>query len=276
MQQAFGISDMSPPDNWDEALGRVWAALNRDAEIPAMDELYRALAPKRSLKDAKRLALSFDTSSLYRLGRGQAGADTLDYLRAQRVHPVVVPGQTLQEVWNNQVVGLRPLGRALQTRFGELESEAARLDHRFGDTGEKARDAIAALIDEYEDVFDEAAEATFRATIDVFRQSASVPFVPRLEFRQLAQVRHETKTPPGFKDSGHGDFFVWADLLYGLAQLDPDAIDGVVFVTNDTKADWSRSGVAHPLLAAEAAAVVPRPFELWTVEQLNKFVRAQG
>lgn len=262
-----------PRTEWPDPLSRVWQVLNRDLPLEALGNLHRSLLPERQLAGAQRLAIGFDTNAMYRVGRGRSGADVLDYLRARHHSPIIVPGQTLQEVWNNQIVGVVPLAKALQTKLLAIESEAEKLDQRFGVRGEEAKTALAGLLEEYGEVFDEEAEVAFHRTVELFLEKATVWYVPRLEFSQLARVRNKTKTPPGFKDEGDGDFFVWADFLYGLSSCDPAQVDGAVLVTNDTKSDWSRYGVAHPVLTAEATAVLAKPFELWTVQQLSAYVR---
>jgi hypothetical protein len=41
-----------------------------------------------------------------------------------------------------------------------------------------------------------------------------------------------------------------------------------VLVTDDRKIDWSRSGMAHPILVDEVKALVGVPFEIWNLEKL--------
>ena len=265
-----------PGADWPDALLRVWGALNREEPLYALEALHRSLSPVRQLEQAERLVIEFDTNSLYRVGRGRVGADILDYLRTRHDSPIIVPGQTLQEVWNNRIVGVVPLAKALRSKLGAIEDEAKKLDHRFGTRGEEAKAALANLQAEYAEIFDEEAEEAFLATVELLRSKGTVHYVPRTEFAVLARVRNDTKTPPGFKDHGDGDFYVWADFLYGLAEVSADQVDGVVLVTNDVKSDWSRNGFAHPLLAAEAAAVLDKPFELWTVSQLGTYVDRGG
>lgn len=258
---------------WDDALIYVWEVLNRNTPLEALHYLRQSCSPTRHLDEMQRLAFGFDTNAMFRLGLGSAGADVLDYLRTRHGGPVILPGQTLQEVWNNQLAGLLPLAKGLQAKFRDLETETLKLGERFGQRGEEVSAAVHALVEEYPETFDEETEKAFKETLDVFIEVASVPFVPRLEFGQLAQPRHNSKTPPGFKDVGDGDFFVWADFLYGLRMCEVDKVEGVVLVTNDTKSDWSRHGVAHPILTAEAVAVLAKPFELWTLSRLTTYVR---
>lgn len=259
---------------WGSDLRHVWDVLNRDISLDALEFLHRSVFATREIDTtAKAIVFGFDTNAIYRLGLGSQGDDNLDYLRTRHAGPIIVPGQTLQEVWNNQLAGIQPLAKTLHTKLQELGTEIEKLDQRFGATGEAAKNAIAALLAEYGELFDERAQASFQTTLELLMLKAVVPYVPRLEFQALAHVRNTTKTPPGFRDSGDGDFFVWADFLYGLKQLDTDSLDAVVFVTNDKKPDWSRGGLAHPILAAEVFAIAPKPFELWTLSQLGEYVR---
>lgn len=103
-----------------------------------------------------------------------------------------------------------------------------------------------------------------------------MPYAPRLRYKEIAAIRKRTKTPPGFRDEGDGDFFIWVDLLHGLqqAQLNKHSFSRVVLVSLDKKIDWSREGIAHPILVAEARALLNVPFEMWTLNDLAREVSA--
>ncbi|NQD81454.1 hypothetical protein HP436_14860, partial [Pseudomonas sp. CrR14] len=105
-------------------------------------------------------------------------------------------------------------------------------------------------------------------------QKAIVPYVPRLRFHEMAVARKRTKTPPGFKDDGDGDFYVWLDLLYGLMieKKHGAEFNHVIFVTNDVKPDWSRNGIPHPILAAEMETAVGATLEVLKIEQFGKMI----
>jgi hypothetical protein len=263
--------------SWGPELLEVWDLLNRSSAISALSHLNMSLSPSRKIDETlSNIAIGFDTNALFRLGNGRSGADVLDFLRTQHHSPIIVAGQTLQELWNNQLAGLTPLSKSLRSKFEELETEALKIDHRFGQSGVEVKSAIEALSEEFSATFDDAAQESFRSTLEVLDgRAAIVSYVPRFEFYKLAQVRHETKTPPGFKDDRMGDFFVWADFLYGLCQCEKESLEAVVFVTHDRKTDWSREGFAHPILSAEVEAITPVPFELWTVPQLTEYVRSR-
>lgn len=41
----------------------------------------------------------------------------------------------------------------------------------------------------------------------------------------------------------------------------------LILVTNDGKIDWCREGEAHPVLCAEAKALLEVDFEIWTLDK---------
>jgi hypothetical protein len=70
--------------------------------------------------------------------------------------------------------------------------------------------------------------------------------------------------------------FIWVDLLTGLleAQSKGEAYGRVALVSLDKKVDWSRAGMAHPILVAEVRALLNVPFEIWTLDKLAEQIAA--
>ena len=256
------------------ALTRVWRVLNRLDPIESLQELRNGLAPDRRppIDPHLPMAIGFDTNAIYRVGLGTRGADALDYLRTVHTGPVVVPGQSVQEVWNNLLAAVEPQAKRLRLKFEDLETEMGKIGQQLGGSGAAVREAIQELSRTHGDWIDPASQSAFDATLDVLLSVGTTVYVPRAKFAELARIRKETKAPPGFQDSvGYGDFFVWADFLYGVALSTPGSFQAVVLVTNDAKSDWSRNGVPHPLLVAEASAIAPVPFRLWSLEEFHEF-----
>lgn len=267
-----GVDTDLPPTY--DALERVWRVLNRLDPIDSLEELRNGLEPLRRppLATGALLALGFDTNALFRLGLGAQGADSLDYLRTLHKGPILVPGQSVQEVWNNLLAAVEPQAKKLRRRFEELEVEMRAIGQNLGESGSAVREAIEELRRVHGDWIDPASQSAFGSTLDVLLAVGKTAYVPRDRFAEIARIRRDTKTPPGFQDViGYGDFFIWADFLYGLALSDTSSLQGIVFVTNDTKSDWSRNGVPHPILVAEALAIAPVPFRLWTLQEFQAF-----
>ena len=257
------------------ALERVRRVLDRAAPIDALGQLRRRVEKGRpsGLTASSTTAFSFDTNAIFRLGLGQGGADALDYLRTQHHGPIIVPGQTLQELWNNQLAAISPQAGVLMKKFEELRSEMEKIGEQLGDAGERARAALEDLLASHGHLLDPTSQEALVGTLEVLGEVGTVSYVPRRLFAGIASIRHETKTPPGFRDPGHGDFYVWADFLFGVAQLPVDSFDAVVLVTNDTKPDWSRKGVPHPILVAELKSLADVPFRLWSVADFHRHAR---
>ena len=104
----------------------------------------------------------------------------------------------------------------------------------------------------------------------MLQRRARVVDVPIVQLQALAGSRHSTKTPPGFRDQGDGDFMVWVQYLVGLVQAKNEGQEfgKAVFVTNERKDDWIRDNQPHPVLAAEVDRLVGCPLEVWTLDRL--------
>jgi hypothetical protein len=100
---------------------------------------------------------------------------------------------------------------------------------------------------------------------------AIVAYAPRRRFASIAEIRRATKTPPGFEDAGHGDFFIWADSLLGLLEARDigKAFSSFHLVTDDRKKDWCKGKVAHPILCAEASKLLGVDLYVTTLEELS-------
>jgi hypothetical protein len=223
-----------------------------------------------------QFAIGFDTNALFRLGlNGQSGAAAVDYLTGMHTGPVIVPGQAIQETWKNALSGMEPSGKRVHNALTSLETELRKLDMRSGPILERARASVDELRNVHSDWIDAESQDTFIKTLEALAKKASCPYVPRGMFQELARIRNDTKTPPGFEDpdDNHGDFYLWADFLYGLAMTDLESVRTVVLVTNDVKPDWSRGGVPHPILVQEVELVTGRPFVMCTVKEFQAWAK---
>lgn len=247
--------------------------LGRAGEIRALDALIQAYKPEPRDIDLAKAAIVIDSSAFLRLG---SQADVVDYLRARHDAPLILPGQSIQEFWNNNLNVADTIATGITKRFEQLRSEIEKVDRSFGNFAER----FNALTDEFRASFGYAYDGnTVRRTmtfLELLRDKALTSYVTRERFAGLAAHRKRTKTPPGFKDDGDGDFFIWLDMLDALLDAKSRSMpfELVVLVTNDRKPDWSREGVAHPLLIAEVNALVSVPFETWDVAKLARKVAA--
>jgi hypothetical protein len=194
---------------------------------------------------------------------------------------LVIPGQTAQEFWNNHGNFAIPIDQVSnQIQKVQNELDALSLDPDLAERLERIKRDLQVLLNEAKDAANPQLIVQSKTLWSKLDQIASTPYVPRADFLPLAQVRFDTKTPPGFADdkkvaNRFGDFFVWADLLLGLMVLPERAERGrVVFVTDDAKPDWRASGEPHPVLAAEAKEATGLSLSMMKVDEFIRLVRA--
>lgn len=264
--------------NLDETQQKIFDVLDRRLPLNPLDALLNAISstPNRSAQ-LRNSAIGFDSSVFLRMVGNSKIADITDYLNTQHQAPVIIPGQTIQEFWNNQLSAVDTMTTSAGKKFDVFRAEAEKLDIGFSNFGQKISSLISEYDNEYGHVYNEATVRSFSLLLEVLKVKAIVPHVHRLSFRPMAEQRKRAKTPPGFKDDGDGDFYVWADFLYGLLQARQagQQFTHAIMLTLDKKPDWSRKQVPHPILTAEMNALLGVKFELWTIEDLQKAVEAQ-
>lgn len=256
--------DPTPTD----LLGRVCALLDRGTNIAALQSLSRAMRYEPANAPLSETVIAFDANVFLRLSGHAKCEDIVDYLRTSFEGRLILPGQVIQEFWNNQYSVVATVSASVKRKFDELESAISNLDERFEDFSSRFSTLLQEFNSSFGYVFDDNATRKSRLVVDLLQEKASVPFVPRTSLVETAMARKRSRTPPGFKDDLDGDFYVWADLLLGLAEFNEQGtvIGRVTLVTLDKKVDWSREGVPHPILAAEIKAVCGADFETVTVE----------
>jgi len=252
----------------EENLARLEAVLDRQIQLDSLDELISAINKTEIHPDIQQIAIGIDSSVFLKLANHKQSADIIDYLDTKHTGPLILPGQAIQEFWNNQLAGVDTVSTTLKRKFSELKSEADKIDTNFGDYAEKMTNLLDEFNDEYGYVYDASTKRSTLTLLNFLKRKAYVYYVPRMRFDAMALNRKKTKTPPGFKDGGDGDFFIWADFLYSLlvAKNNNYQFNHVVLLTNDTKKDWSREKIAHPILKAEVKELFGVPFDVWTLE----------
>lgn len=263
----------------DNLQSKLFEVLDRRLPIAPLDALINALSSNATDRAAlPNCAIGFDSSVFLRLGKSRNIADITDYLGSEHSAPIILPGQTIQEFWNNQLAAVDTMTMSVKKKFDLFRTEAVKLgDEGFVENADELINLINEFDDEYGHVYDEATVRQVSTLMAVLKDKAIVPHVPRLPFREMAEQRKRSKTPPGFKDDGDGDFYVWADFLYGLLQAKESGqqFTHAILLTHDKKSDWSRKQVPHPILSAEVKALVDVSFELWTIPDLQAAVSAQ-
>lgn len=220
-------------------------------------------------QDFAAVALCFDTAGLINIAKHEKANDVLDYIGAEHQGPVVVSAQTLQEYWNNGISAFEGIADTLSKKFRELEGLVSNISENYPTLSARLRPLLDDFAYEYGHVLDERKAAQIGSVIKTLAARARTAEAPRERLAPIAAHRKLTKTPPGFKDDGNGDFFVWCDSLTALCEVQRLGQDfpAVVLVTDDTKKDWSTGGTTHPTLYAECVALLGVPLQCWSVKQ---------
>jgi PIN like domain len=263
-------------DNTETAEQALLKVLDRGTPLNALSALEYSLntsPPADSGLSLNETAIALDTNVLLKLASHHKSAEVADYLSGKHQAPLVLPGQVIQEFWNNHVGSLKTVADLIHKRLDELTKTIEELDPQGRIAGDLA--AIKDKVEEdYSFLYDKALGGKTRTMLSSLAKRAIVPFAKRPVFSSTAELRKRTKTPPGFRDDGHGDFFVWVDLLTGLQQASAGGITfrRVAVITNDEKPDWVRNGMAHPILSSEVRSLFNVPLEIWNLDRLVKEV----
>ncbi len=252
--------------------------LDRHTTIDSLGALVTAMSPVMvNGRSISTIAIGLDANVFLKLGSHARREDIVDYLDERHPAPLILPGQAIQEFWNNQLSAIETVSASVKKKFDALRIDAQKIDPNFGEYANEMDGLLLKFGTDYGYVYHESTLRNTLKILELLHRKAISPYVPRQVFQNIAAGRKRTRTPPGFKDEADGDFYIWADFLLGLllAKEREMAFDHAVMVTQDLKLDWSRSGIAHPVLAAEVRALTGVSFEVWTIEQLYAAIVAE-
>jgi hypothetical protein len=257
----------------DVIVEKMVSVFDRSVAPDALGALIDALKGEPVATTLAGAAVVLDANAVLRIPGHSKSTDIVDYLGTHD-GPLILPGQVVQEFWNNHLTAIDTVEKSLLKALEPFEKAVEKIDLLDKSSAVVISDAVQKFKEDNAFLFH---PETIRRTVvflETLLSKASVPFAPRSRLSSFAEPRKRSKTPPGFKDSGDGDFLVWCDLLFGLAslQLQGDKFSNVILVSNDVKIDWCRAGAAHPILRAEAQAMLGLNFEIWTLEKLVKAI----
>lgn len=190
--------------------------LDRQTAFGALDALVNALSPAASVIPIEQTAIGLDATVFLRLSTHRRSVDIIDYLSSRHLAPLILPGQAIQEFWNNQLQVVYTIAASVRRKFNDLKEDVQKLDPAFGEYATQFGDLLDKFSTEYGHVYDEGTVRQTLAFLEMLRNRASLPYARRARFQDIAAHRKRTKTPPGFRDDGDGDFFIWVDFLTGL------------------------------------------------------------
>lgn len=205
------------------------------------------------------LAIGLDTNVLKRLRHDAIWAERMALALQLQSVALIIPGQVVNEYWNNHRVfageDWASFGNDFKRLAGKLDGISLRRQ------GDAIVEEIQILISGMSDELDSERSPDYleksRALMEVLLAASIKPMASRLRFSELASARSLSRTPPGFADeksksASHGDFYVWIDYLLGVILLDsPSDRPHCIWVTDDSKPDWKTGTDGHPALLEE-------------------------
>lgn len=248
--------------------------LDRKIPFQSLDFLISAMDQKEPFEFPNRetVAIGIDASAFLKLATNKNSADIIDYLQTQHKGPIILPGQAIQEFWNNHLTAIQTLSSKLQNKLDTFKKDILDLSSDFGDFSEGMQDLVDNFKSEHGYIYDQKSVRSISSMLTALKEKACVPYVPRSRFQNIARSRKLTKTPPGFQDEGDGDFFIWVEFLYGLLKAKSEKVEftHAILLTFDKKKDWSRGTIGHPILSAEMQLLIGVPVEFWDLDQFYK------
>lgn len=246
--------------------------LTRAVPIPALEALSIAVKGARPEPKLDESAIVIDANVFLRIPAHRKSSDIMDHLVLVHQMPVVIPGQVIQEFWNNHLAATDSVYRKVSTKHADILREVGKFEDAGVANISKITEALEEFKESNEHVFDPEIIGKASSFLDRLPGKAMVPFFPRALLSDLALTRKKSKTPPGFRDEGDGDFLVWVDMLWGLseAKLEGAQFANVILLTYDSKPDWVRGTMPHPILIAEAKAALEAEFYIWNLDKLSE------
>lgn len=252
----------------------ILSVLERRSNVAVLPALIKAVKSGPTSAALDQAAIVIDANAVLRIPGHKKSSDIIDYLSSVHTKPVVLPGQVVQEFWNNQLSAVATLYKSIRTKSADLDKEIAKAV----EAGVSGLNGIESAVDEFkkdnEHLFDADLIKKTTSFLENLEATALVPHAPRAGLQKIALQRKLAKTPPGFRDDGDGDFLVWVDALWGLGQAkaNGEKFDHVIILTNDKKIDWCRGHTAHPILYAEMNALLNVHLEVWTLDYFSQSI----
>lgn len=230
--------------------------------------------------DISNIAFGIDTNVLIKIAKDDTISELMtSYFGNKHTIPVVIPGQTVQEFWNNMASFMETASGKLARAFDQFKAVVGETKVDFKNHIEDIEQSLRKFENEYKGIYGESVLDNVRKILTELKDCAVVSYCPRDVFYNISVHRKNTKTPPGFKDhyKNDGDFFVWVDFLYGLRKLQDSecSFEKVVFVTDDSKIDWVFGNAEHPILVLEVCSILGASFEIWKSSKFMERIKAQ-
>lgn len=239
------------------AFQRILGVLGRSNSVNPLNAFDSILVQgQRPINDISNVAIGFDANSILRLATHKKMDDILDIIQVKKLL-CIVPEQALQEFWNNELAVADSVNRKIKTKVDEIKKYLSESGVYEAQEIKNIENELIKLEANHGYLMDPKYREKTKNVFEFFSIAATVVTTPRDKLIEIANLRKKTKTPPGFKDDGYGDFFCWVDLIFALMiNRKKYNFENVLWVTSDKKMDWSRESIPHPILSAEMKTLV--------------------
>lgn len=236
---------------------KILSVLGRSNSVNPMRAFDSILVQgQRPISDISNTAIGFDANSILRLATHKKMDDILDIIQVKNIL-CVVPEQALQEFWNNELAVADSVNRKIKIKLDELKKYLSESGVYETDEIKNIEIELNKLEANHGYLMDPKYREKTKNVFEFLSSQATVVTTPREKLVEIANLRKKSKTPPGFKDDGYGDFFCWVDLIFALMiNKKKYSFESVLWVTSDKKMDWSRESIPHPILIAEMKTLV--------------------
>lgn len=242
----------------------------------------RALTVSAPASLSEVAGIGLDTNILKAFRHRLRFAEDLFFRAKSHDTRVIVPSQCVTEFWNNHKVFANDEWSVFK---GDLAKVTKRLDSdEIAMHEERTLKEIERLVGELASDLEESKSPQYlqksQILMESLLESAIVPAVSRPRMAAIANIRLDTKTPPGWADdrtklAALGDFYGWCDFLLGvLSAKDSRSRSSYLFITDDVKPDWRTGSIGHPGLAAEFYRVCGGDLSVITLKELEELVKA--
>src|SRR5687767_7769065 len=97
-----------------ERAERIISVLDRQTACDTLGALVLAMTPSAQAVSLADTAIGLDATAFLRLASHPKSADIIDYLSTRHVAPLILPGQAIQEFWNNQLQAVETVASSLR------------------------------------------------------------------------------------------------------------------------------------------------------------------
>ena len=128
--------------------------LSRTTSVDALAALASAMQFSLPPAPLKNTIIALDANVILRLSGHARSADIVDYLRTDFAGRLILPGQVIQEFWNNQFLAVSTKSAEIRKKFAELSDLIGGIDSRFEAFSERFSTVLNEFNDNFGYVFD--------------------------------------------------------------------------------------------------------------------------